>query len=81
MPSTVGLNFKRIINELLNDGKFRLVATELKCPLTPINYFSKLIDSKSYGEEDVKFELSITIRKFSVIVEGKENKKWDFTIY
>ena len=76
---TVGLNFKGIINTLLSNEKFRLVADELPGPLAPMNSLSTLVDSKSYAEGDIKFELSDDIRRFSVILEGKEDKKWVFS--
>lgn len=75
----VGLNFKGIINHLFGNNDFRLVADELPGPLAPSNFFSEVIDSKSYGEQEVKFELSDDIRRFSVIIEGKEDKKWNFS--
>lgn len=76
---TVGLNFKGIINTLLSTEKFRLVADELPGPIAPTNSLSILVDSKSYSEGDIKFELSDDIRRFSVILEGKEDKKWTFS--
>lgn len=76
---TVGLNFKGIINELLSTNNFRLVADELPGPVAPVNYLSILVDSKSYGEGDIKFELSDNISRFSIIIEGKEDKKWHFS--
>ncbi|MCC6912046.1 MAG: hypothetical protein IT224_08490, partial [Flavobacteriales bacterium] len=76
---TVGLNFKGIINTILGNEKFRLVADELPGPLAPTNSLSILVDSKSYAEGDIKFELSDDIRRFSVILEGKEDKKWTFS--
>jgi hypothetical protein len=75
---TVGLDFKGIINDILSNDNFRLVAPELKGPMAPANTFNKLIDSKSYGEEEVKFELDSAIKKFTIQVEGKKN--WDFSI-
>ena len=54
----VGLNFKGIINTALRTDDFRLMAAELPDPLAPANYLSELIDSKSYGEGEVKFEIS-----------------------
>jgi hypothetical protein len=75
----VGLNFKGIINELLSTENFRLIADELPGPLAPTNFLSELVDSKSYGEGDIKFELSDDIKRFSVIIEGKEDKKWVFS--
>lgn len=76
----IGLDFKGIINTVLSNDKFRLVTPELRGPLAPNNFLSVLIDSKSYGEGEVKFELSDAITQFSVILEGKEGKKWDFII-
>lgn len=77
---TIGLDFKGIINKSFSTENFRLVATELKGPKTPANFVSEIVDSKSYLEKDIKFELSNTIRKFSVIIEDKADKKWDFSI-
>lgn len=76
----IGLNFKGIINTVLSNDDFRLMAPELHGPLAPSNFLSVLIDSKSYGEGEVKFEISDAIKRFSVIVEDKPSKKWDFTI-
>ena len=76
---TVGLNFKGIINDLLSTNNFRLVADELPGSLAPVNSLSILVDSKSYGEGDIKFELSDNISRFSIIIEGKEDKKWHFS--
>jgi len=76
----VGLDFKGIINFVLSDDDFRLVAAELRGPLAPANFLSELIDSKSYGEGEVKFELSDAVHRFSIILEGKEDRKWNFTI-
>ncbi|MFN0014634.1 MAG: hypothetical protein ACKVU2_08810 [Saprospiraceae bacterium] len=76
---TVGLNFKGIINAVLGTEKFRLVADELPGPIAPSNFLSTIVDSKSYGEGDIKFELSDNISRFSVILEGKEDKKWVFS--
>lgn len=76
---TVGLNFKGIINALLETENFRLVADELPGPLAPANYLNTLVDSKSYAEGDIKFELSDDIHRFTVIVEGKADKKWVFS--
>ncbi len=76
----IGLNFKGIINTVLSNDDFRLMAPELRGPLAPSNFLSVLIDSKSYGEGEVKFEISDAIKRFSVIVEDKPSKKWDFTI-
>jgi len=73
---TIGLNFKGIINDILGTEKFRLVADELPGPLAPSNFLSILVDSKSYEQGDIKFELSDDIRRFSIILEGKEDKKW-----
>ena len=77
---TVGFNYKGILNDLLERDNFRLIAPELKGQVAPSNFFSELVDSKEYKEREVKFELSNTIRKFSVAIEGKDNKKWDFSI-
>lgn len=76
----VGLDFRGIINHLLDDGDFRLVADGLNGPLAPSNHISVLVDSKSYGEGEVKFELSEAVTRFSVILEDKPTKRWDFTI-
>jgi hypothetical protein len=76
----VGLDFKGIINTILSNNDFRLVAAELNGPLAPANFLSILIDSKSYGEGDVKFEISDSITRFSVLLKGKEDRKWDFSI-
>jgi hypothetical protein len=76
----IGLDFKGIINTILSNDNFRLVAPELRGPLAPTNFLSVLIDSKSYGEGEVKFELSEGVTRFSVILEGKEDRKWDFSI-
>ncbi|MBK8561949.1 MAG: hypothetical protein IPN76_00990 [Saprospiraceae bacterium] len=76
----IGLDFKGIINTILSNDKFRLVADELRGPLAPTNFLSVLIDSKSYGEGEIKFELSDAITDFSLILEGKEDRKWDFNI-
>jgi len=76
---TVGLNFKGIINTLLSTEKFRLVADELPGQIAPTNSLSTLVDSRSYAEGDIKFELRDDIRRFSVILEGKEDKKWTFS--
>jgi hypothetical protein len=76
----IGLDFKGIINTILSNDKFRLVADELRGPLAPTNFLSVLIDSKSYGEGEIKFELSDAITDFSIILEGKEDRKWDFNI-
>jgi len=76
----VGLNYKGILNDLLEHNNFRLIAPELKGEVAPSNFFNELVDSKEYKEHEVKFELSNTIRKFSVVIEGKDNKKWDFSI-
>ncbi len=76
----VGLDFRGIINTLLDNNDFRLVADGLNGPLAPSNFLSVLVDSKSYGEGEVKFELSDTITRFSVILEDKPTKRWDFTI-
>lgn len=76
----VGLDFRGIINHLLDNGDFRLVADGLNGPLAPSNHISVLIDAKSYGEGEVKFELSEAITRFSVILEDKPTKRWDFTI-
>jgi hypothetical protein len=76
---TVGLNFKGIINTMLSTDKFRLVADELPGPLAPTNFLSTLVDSKSYAEGDIKFEISDHITRFSIILEDKEDKKWNFS--
>jgi len=76
---TVGLNFKGIINAVLGTENFRLVSAELPGPLAPTNFLSTIVDSKSYAEGDIKFELSDNISQFSVILEGKEDKKWVFS--
>lgn len=76
----VGLDFRGIINKLMSNNDFRLVADGLNGPLAPSNFLSVLVDSKSYGEGEVKFELSETITRFSVILEDKPTKRWDFTI-
>ena len=76
---TIGLNFKGSINYLLSSDKFRLIADELPGPLAPANFISVLADSKSYVEGDIKFELSDEIRRFTVVIEGKEDKKWQFS--
>lgn len=75
----VGLNFKGIINDILSNDNFRLVAPELPGPLAPSNFLSVLVDSRSYGEGDIKFELSDDIKRFDVVIEGKEDKKWTFS--
>jgi hypothetical protein len=75
----VGLNFKGIINHLFGNNNFRLVSDELPGPLAPSNFFSTVVDAKSYAEEDVKFELSDDIKRFSVIIEDKPEKKWNFS--
>ncbi len=77
---TVGFNYKGILNDLLEHHNFRLIAPELKGEVAPSNFFNELVDSKEYKEHEVKFELSNTIRKFSVVIEGKDNKKWDFSM-
>ena len=76
----VGLDFRGIINKLMHNDDFRLVADGLNGPLAPSNFISVLVDSKSYGEGEVKFELSEAITRFSVILEDKPTKRWDFTI-
>lgn len=76
---TVGLNFKGKTNAAFGTDKFRLVAEELPGPLAPANFFSDVVDPKSCAEREVKFELSDQIRRFSVIVEDKEDKKWNFS--
>ncbi len=76
----IGLDFKGIINTILSNDDFRLVAPELRGPLAPTNFLSVLIDSKSYGEGEVKFELSDSITRFSVLLKGKEDRKWDFSV-
>ncbi len=76
----IGLDFKGIINTILSNDDFRLVAPALRGPLAPTNFLSVLIDSKSYGEGEVKFELSDAVTDFSIILEGKEDRKWDFNI-
>jgi len=75
----IGLNFKGIINHYLRSGDFRLFADELPGPLAPSNFLSEIVDSRSYGEGDIKFELDDSISRFTVVVEGKEDKKWIFT--
>lgn len=75
----VGLNFKGIINHLFGTEDFRLVSDQLPGPLAPSNFFSTVIDSKSYGEDNVQFELSDEVKEFSIIIEGKEDKKWVFS--
>ena len=77
---TVGFNYKGILNDLLEHNNFRIIAPELKGQVVPSNFFNELVNSKEYKEHEVKFELSNTIRKFSVVIEGKDNKKWDFSI-
>lgn len=76
----VGLNFKGIINDVLSSNDFRLVADGLRGPLAPANFLSVLVDSKSYGEGELKFELSDTVTRFSVVLKNKEHRKWDFSI-
>ncbi|MBL7782126.1 MAG: hypothetical protein JNM22_12965 [Saprospiraceae bacterium] len=75
----IGLNFKGIINKLLSSENFRLTAPELPGPVAPSNYLSELVDSRSYGEGDIKFELSDDIKRFTITIEGKEDKKWNFS--
>lgn len=76
---TVGLNFKGIINCILGTEKFRLIADELPGPLAPANYLCTVVDSKSYAEGDIKFELGDDVSQFSVVLEGKEDKIWHFS--
>lgn len=76
---TVGFNFKGSINEILSSDKFRLFADELPGPLAPVNYIGVFANSRSYVEGDIKFELSDEIRRFTIIIEGKEDKKWVFS--
>jgi hypothetical protein len=76
----VGLNFKGIINHLFSTDGFRLIAPQLRGPLAPSNFFADVIDSKSYGEQEVKFEIPDDLTRFSVFLEGKEDRKWDFSI-
>lgn len=75
----VGLNFKGIINHLFGTEDFRLVSDQLPGPLAPSNSFSTVIDSKSYGEDNIQFELADNVTAFSIIIEGKEDKMWDFS--
>jgi hypothetical protein len=75
---TVGLNFKGILNDLLTNDDFRLIAPELKGPMAPVNTLIELVDPKSYKEGEIKFELDSAIKKFTIQVEGKKN--WDFSI-
>lgn len=75
----VGLNFKGIINRHFSSTDFRLIADELPGPVAPSNNLSEIVDSRSYGEGDIKFELDDAIRRFTVVVEGKDDKKWVFS--
>lgn len=75
----IGLNFKGIINHHLTSNDFRLHADELPGPVAPTNLLSEIVDSRSYGEGDIKFELDDSISRFTIVVEGKEDKKWIFT--
>lgn len=76
---TIGLNFKGKINEVLSADKFRLLADELPGPLAPANSLTVFVDAKSYVEGDVKFELNDQIRRFTIEIEGKEDKRWHFS--
>lgn len=76
---TVGLNFKGSINASLSTQNFRLVSDALPGPLAPANFFAEVVDSRSYKEEDVKFELSDQITRFSIILEAKDDKVWHFS--
>ncbi|MFN0176996.1 MAG: hypothetical protein ACKVU0_20305 [Saprospiraceae bacterium] len=75
----IGLNFKGIINHAIRSNDFRLFADELPGPMAPANFLSELVDSRSYGEGDIKFELDDSISRFTIVVEGKEDKKWNFS--
>jgi hypothetical protein len=76
---TVGLNFKGSTNAVLGTEKFRLTADELPGPLAPANFIGIVVSAKSYIEGDIKFELSDQIKRFSVVIEGKEDKRWNFS--
>ena len=76
---TIGLNFKGIFNYYLSSDKFRLIADELPGPLAPANFLSTLADSRSYVEGDIKFELDDQIRRFTIVIEGKDDKRWSFS--
>lgn len=76
----VGLNFKGSINIAFGSDGFRLVAPQLRGSLPPSNFFADVIDSRSYGERDVKFEIGDDLTRFSIFLEGKEDRKWDFSV-
>lgn len=76
----VGLDFRGIINKLLSHNDFRLLADDLPGPVAPSNHMTALIESKSYGEGEVTFTIKDTVTRFSVVLEGKPEKRWEFTI-
>lgn len=76
---TVGLNFKGSNNAMFSTEKFRLISDELPGPLAPANYLGIVVSAKSYTEGDIKFELSDNIKRFRIMIEGKEDKQWNFS--
>lgn len=76
----VGLQFKGSINWGFSSDNFRLIAPELRGPQTPANFFADVVDSRSYAERDVKFEIADSMTRFSVFLEGKEDRAWAFSV-